>query len=152
MDDKDKDIVARVRHEHERLGEITAALNQALRAGPKENPVAWLTQLRDRFEHFRAHLIHRIALEELGGFLQVVVEREPTLAGEVENLRRDHERIIERAGVTMQRLRALPANSPNSIRDAQVMVEAALAEVQYHENVENLLVSRVFNQDTGGGD
>ena len=146
----DAEIVAKVREEHIRLGEITAALCNALNQAPHCNPDAWLSEVRERFEHFRAHLIHRIALEELGGFLQVVTEREPALSGDVENLRRDHERLIERTGMTMQRLRALPAKTPQSLRDARVMVEMALAKVRYHEQAENLLVSQVFNQDTGG--
>ena len=146
----DAEIVRKVREEHIKLGEITRSLNHALSASPSKAVGSWLGQVRDRFEHFRAHLIHRIALEELGGFLNVVAEREPTLSGEVENLRRDHERIIERAGVTMQRLRALPADSPKSANEARIIVEMALAEVRYHEQAENLLVSRVFNQETGG--
>jgi len=146
----DAEIVRKVREEHVKLGEITQALNQAIDASASAPTGSWLGEVRDRFEHFRAHLIHRIALEELGGFLNVVVEREPTLAGEVENLRRDHEKIIERAGMTMQRLRALPADSSKSANEARIIIEMALAQVRYHEQAENLLVSRVFNQETGG--
>jgi hypothetical protein len=148
----DMAVIRRVRQEHERLREIKATLVTALKCPPSADPAECLNKLRDAFEHYRAHLVHRIALEEIGGFLNVVVERRPDLATEVENLRRDHRELISRAGDTMKKLRSLAAGTPEALEQAALLVRMSLAEVNYQEEAESLLVSFIFNQDTGVAD
>lgn len=148
----DQDLIQKVRQEHERLDEIKARLAEIAERSPGNDPAGWLENVRNSFEHFRAHLIHRIALEEIGGFLKVVLERRPTLSSQVDHLRQGHQEMIELAGETMQELRKLNASDPNAVNQAALLVRIALSEVKYHEEAETLLVSFVFTQDTGVGD
>ena len=148
----DTELIQKVRQEHLRLREIKAALVAALERSPEGDAEQWLKSLRQSFEHFRAHLIHRIALEELGGFLNIVLERRPTLSNQVEHLKQRHAEMIEMAGETMAELRKLDPAKPESVEQAALLVKMALSEVKYHEEAETLLVSFVFTQDTGTGD
>jgi hypothetical protein len=149
----DRDLIQRVRQEHARLRDIKDSLVATLERAPEKGPSpTWLTEIRDSFEHFRAHLIHRIALEQIGGFLNVVLERRPTLAKQVEHLKEGHAQMIEMAGTTMAELRKLDPTDPQAVTDAGLLVNMALSEVKYHEEAETFLVSFVFTQDTRGGD
>ncbi len=147
---KDDDIILRVRKEHERLRDITDALHTALAAESAHGLKPWLSKVCESFEHFRAHLIHRIALEEIGGFLEFVVERRPDLAQQVDHLREGHAKMIELAGSTLGRLRETGEHDSDPVGQARTHVRMMLSEVKYHEEVENLLVASVFNDDIGG--
>lgn len=149
---KNPEIIERVRREHERLRDIKAALLAALDRSPNANPEQWLDEVIKKFEHYRAHLIQRVALSEIGGFLEVVLERRPTLSKQVDHLKASHAEMIEMAGATMKELRALDRKHPDSVRQASLLVKIALSEVKYHEEAEQLLVSFVFTQETGVGD
>jgi hypothetical protein len=148
----DPNIIEKVRREHARLRDIKSALLAALDSSPDADPAQWLDDVISKFEHYRAHLIHRVALNEIGGFLNIVLERRPTLSNQVEHLRASHKEMIEMAGETMKELRDLDRDHPDSVRQASLLVKMALSEVRYHEEAEQLLVSFVFTQDTGVGD
>ncbi|MCA9253204.1 MAG: hemerythrin domain-containing protein [Phycisphaerales bacterium] len=148
---QDDAIIRRVRDEHERLREITDALNNALKQGGGDVR-AWLGNVCKSFEHFRAHLIHRIALEEIGGFLDYVVEKRPDLVKQVEHLKEGHAKMIEMAGATLAHLKELSTSDADPRGLACTHVKIMLSEVDYHEEVENLLVVSVFNDDIGVGD
>ncbi len=143
-------IIRKVRDEHERLREITNALNGALQKDGGNNVGPWLTDVCKSFEHFRAHLIHRIALEEIGGFLDYVVEKRPDLVKQVDHLKQGHARMIEMAGTTLSHLKELTASDSEPFGQARTYVKIMMSEVDYHEEVENLLVTSVFNDEIGG--
>ena len=148
----DKEVIRKVRQEHARLRDIKASLLAVLDGAAEADAHRWLDELRDRFEHFRAHLIHRVALEEIGGFLNVVLRRRPTLSGQVAHLRESHSEMIEMAGETMAELRKLDASDPESVDQAALLVKMALSEVKYHEEAETLLVSFIFTEEEQGDD
>ena len=148
----DAELIQKVRQEHSRLRDIKAALLAALDRAPEGDARKWLDELRSSFEHFRAHLVHRVALEEIGGFLNVVLQRRPTLSSQIEHLRESHSEMIEMAGETMAELRKLGGDDPEAVNQAFLLVKMALSEVKYHEEAETLLVSFVFAQDTDAGD
>jgi hypothetical protein len=148
----DAEIIRKVRTEHERLTEITASLREAVESPATGDPAHWLHKVVAEFERYRAHLIHRIAVEEMGGFLNIVVERNPTLSAQVEHLRRTHEEMIAMAGETMTALRKLDAADRKSVDHAALLVRMALSEVAAQEQAECLLVSFVFTQEIGVGD
>jgi hypothetical protein len=149
---EDDAIIRRVRDEHERLREITQALNASLDQPKGEDLRPWLADVCKSFEHFRAHLIHRIALEEIGGFLDYVVEKRPDLVKQVNHLKEGHAKMIEMAGTTLGHLKELSPADLNPRGQARTYVKIMLSEVDYHEEVENLLVASVFNDDIGGSD
>ncbi len=149
---QDEEIIRKVRLEHERLRDITKALEDSLRSDAGDDLEGWLAEVCKSFEHFRAHLIHRIALEEIGGFLDIVVERRPTLSKQVEHLREGHAKMIEMAGETLSGLRCLSCTCKDARQQAGIYVQIMLSEVNYHEESENLLVASVFTDDLGVGD
>lgn len=148
----DLDIIRKVRAEHERLDDITNTLVHAVGQPFSFDRPAWLNAVCKAFEHYRAHLIHRIALEEIGGFLNAVIERRPTLSRQVDELREDHMRMIDRAGEIMQKLRQTMPDDEDALNSAVILIKMALAEAARQENAESLLVSYAFNQEIGVGD
>ncbi|GJM27200.1 MAG: hypothetical protein DHS20C16_36150 [Phycisphaerae bacterium] len=148
----DDTIIRRVRDEHERLREITGALHSALKQEGGDDLRPWLATVCKSFEHFRAHLIHRIALEEIGGFLDYVVDKRPDLVKQVDHLKKGHAKMIEMAGTTLGHLKELSTTDADPRGQARTYVKIMLSEVDYHEEVENLLVASVFNDEIGVGD
>jgi hypothetical protein len=148
----DEEIIRMVREEHEKLAQNTIALKEVLSRPSKPDASTWLEDLCKHFEAFRAHLIRRIALEEIGGFLAVVIERKPTLSPQVDHLKARHQKMIEMAGITMARLREFSPDDRESLNQAAVLVKMMLAEVKHHEEAESVLVSFVFAEDIGVGD
>jgi hypothetical protein len=146
----DATLIRKVRDEHRILDEIRDALETALADGDMGDRRHWLATVRERFEHFRAHLIHRIALEEIGGFLNMVTDRRPTLSQQVEHLREAHHEMIKMAEDTLRQLRELDSRDRNSVTQATLLVKMMLSEVRYHEEAEQLLVSYVMNEEIGG--
>ena len=148
-DIKDLEIAKRLCAEHARLREITAALKAAADGVPESNRQEWFTELKARYEQFRAHMTKRIALEDVGGFLKAVEQRRPTLSPQIEHLRRGHRRILQRINDVYYELTELDPADIEAADDCRLRMELILSEVAQHERSENLLVGFVFVQDVG---
>jgi hemerythrin-like domain-containing protein len=149
---KDLDIAKRLRREHALLREITVALSAAADQVPDSDQEAWFDNLQACYEQFRAHITKRIALEDVGGFMKAVEDRRPSLAPQIEHLRRQHERILDRINAEHRELAKLDPADANALDDCRLRIELILSEVAQHERSENLLVGFVFTQDIGGED
>jgi hemerythrin-like domain-containing protein len=93
-----------------------------------------------------------MALEENGGYLTPVIEMRPTLAADVERLRRDHQQMAEIMDTIHAALNDLNPQHRRSARECCYRIESLLSYVQHHERNENLLVTYVFTQDIGDHD
>lgn len=147
---RDIEIAKRLRSEHQLLGAITASLKAATEMLPNSGRRAWLDTLRERYEHFRAHMTKRIALEEVGGFMKAVEQRRPTLAPQIKHLRSEHEKILGLVDAVHRELDQLDPTDTEAIKDSVLRIRLILSEVAQHEQSESLLVGFVFTQDIGG--
>jgi hypothetical protein len=96
----------------------------------------------------RDHLIHQFRLEEQGGYMQVVRERQPRLERAVRDLRDDHSLL----SIGLQeaiRVATAAATVDDQVRQSVVGWVQAMRE---HEARENQLIEEAFDLDFGPGD
>ena len=146
----DQEVARRLRKEHDLLQELGSRLKESLRFIPGTDRDAWLATLRDRYEHFRAHMYKRLALEEVGGFLKVVLERRPTLSAQVAHLKLEHEEILSLIDAVHAELKTAKSSDSALLNECALRIRHILSEVEHHEDHENMLVEFVFSQDLGG--
>ncbi|MHC4236449.1 MAG: hemerythrin domain-containing protein [Planctomycetota bacterium] len=82
-----RDIAQWMRHEHEIVEDLAHKLREIVAAVPRAGLDEWIANLRERFDHIRAHLHKHMAMEEHDGYMAAVLERRPTLAEEVDRLK-----------------------------------------------------------------
>lgn len=146
------DLARWLKQEHRKTAELSRKLREALAAQPPGGSDEWLNGLRSLFEHFRAHLVRHIALEEEGGYLKPVVDARPTLTRHVEALRDQHAQfqvLMEGILHTLSRLRP---DQDVMMRDAKNRITSLLECVEDHDQQENQIVLWVLNTDIGVGD
>lgn len=112
----------------------------------------WLAELRDRFEHIRAHLQKRMALEEHEGYLTGVLDRRPTLSNTVNRLKHEHAELAKIADDIYRALREAAPMDRLLLHDCCRRIEHFLDDVERHEADENRMVLSVFTRDLGTED
>lgn len=143
------EIARRLRREHKLLQQIAAGLEEVAQSAPGENVQEWLLELKKRFEHFRAHMFQRIALEEVGGFMKAVEDMRPTLSPQIELLKTEHQKMLGMIEEVHKTLERANAQDLTLLEDCTLRIRMVLSEVREHEKRENMLVGFVFNQDIG---
>lgn len=141
-----------MRKEHEAVGALTDDLRRRIAALPLANRDKWWADLGDSFEHFRAHLLKHMSLEEKDGYLTVVSEKRPSLHKEIDRLKREHHQltgILKRIHEDMQ---TASLEDELLLRDCCSRISTLLDYVNHHEQCENLLVLSVFTDDIGTKD
>lgn len=141
-----------LRQEHDTVEELAAALRQAVATEPRGDATAWLKDMRHQFASFHAHLSRHFALEEDEGYLLPVLERRPTLAAQVAQLRDEHHQIDTLLSDLLRAVESLRTTQPLIIGDWCVRVRNLLGYLERHEERENLLVTHVFTEDIGSKD
>ena len=146
-----RDYANWLQQEHQRAAELAAVLREKVGCIPQGGFEQWLAELRDRFDHLRAHLQKHMALEERGGYLTAVLEQRPTLSGAVELLRNEHRELTRIMNGIHQTLHEVAPQDTLMIRDSCVRIQNLLSYVEHHEARENSLVLSVFTEDLGAG-
>ena len=149
---RDMDIAAWFRKEHK----VTIQLAQCLRGHvcsiPKVEVVAWLDGLRHHFGRFRVHLKNQMRAEEMDGFMKPVLEERPTLAREVDNIKREHAELSHWLDQILSELVELKCDEELLIEDACQRIDHLLTAVRHHQEREELLVTFAFSQDLAAHD
>lgn len=148
----DTALASWIRTEHEKVEALSARLREAVAVVPRIPSSDWLTQLRDRFEHFRAHMHQHMALEEHNGYMKPVVERFPALVPKVERLGHEHREIAVLLDELHHTLAKLTPQSRLLVRDCCHRIGTILNYVDHHEDEENELVEFAFTNDIGTKD
>lgn len=143
------DLAKWMREEHNTVDDLIAALRRETASVPKANLDAWLDRTRDRFAHFRAHLLKHMALEVQDGYLPAVRERQPTLSKEVARLEHEHGEMTRIMGSIHRALAEVSPHDRLLIRECCQRIGNLLTEVQRHEADENMMVMSVFTRDIG---
>lgn len=138
--------------EHKKVAELSSALMERTACVPRTNQAAWIAQVREAFEHLRAHLVKHMAFEEEGGYLLPVLERRPGLAHQVERLHHEHGEITRIMAAIHHMLAELQPDDRLMIRDCCHRISDVIQYVEHHKNSENLLVLSVLTTDIGEKD
>lgn len=138
-----------LRDEHEKVNELSARLRDQIAGVPRSRGQAWIDELRERFEHLRAHLVKHMALEEHDGYMDAVLELRPTLSDEVDRLRKEHDELRRLQDMIHASLAVLQPGERLLTRDAGRRIEDFLSYVEGHAHHENVLVLAVFTDDIG---
>ncbi len=141
-----------MREEHDRVHDLVTKLREEIAKVPRTDRSDWLSQLRERFEHLRAHLHKHMALEEQDGYLPIVATRRPTLGGEVDRLQHEHDELIKIMDGIRRDLHSLNENDPLLIQDCCRRLENLVDFIEHHEQDENLIVISVFTDEIGTKD
>ncbi len=146
----EQEIAKRVAEEHKKLAGIMQDLNDALANMPDSNRVDWLENLRKHFFHFRAHMNHRVALEEYGGFMEWVVEARPTLARRVEGLRRERRNWLAGIEQSQQQLADATPDQAEQLESIRSKVLEVMGVIRRHTEEEDMVIADALLQDIGG--
>ncbi len=147
-----QEIAQWMRDEHARVHELANELREQVAVVPRANLGKWIADIREQYEHFRAHLVKHMALEERDGYLPSVTERRPTLAGEVERLKHEHVETIKIMDGIHEAVHQLTVEDRLLIRDCRDRIGDLLSYIEHHEEEEDLLITHVFTRDIGTAD
>ena len=131
---------------------LRANLGDRVAIAPQTNQQRLIEQVRQAFEHLRAHCLKHMALEEQDGYMLAVVHRRPALTHEVERLAHEHgemQQILERIH---NELELLKPDDRLVIHDCCARIRDVMGYIEHHESAENLLVFSAFTDDLGTTD
>ena len=144
-------IVQQVLIEHQTLGHVTSALRIT---------IAWKVAARDlspklssvRFvaQSFQRHLERLIALEDAGGYMEVVCERQPHLSSRLEPLKRERDEFRETVRQIMRRLEQVSATDQSTFDAVCDALLVLLGKLDAHGKKGTALLQEALLRDEGG--
>jgi len=146
------ELAVKLKAEHEAVEVLVDRLREWVAVVPRANIADWIGELRNRFEHLRAHMIKHMALEEQEGYMKTVVEMRPTLSPEVERLQHEHEEIGKIMAGVHEAVEALKPADRLLVRDCCRRIDNLIHYIEHHENDENLLLITSLTSDLGAND
>ncbi|HVP11758.1 MAG TPA: hemerythrin domain-containing protein [Phycisphaerae bacterium] len=149
---KPQELARWIRDEHEVVRGLSERLQEKVAIVPQANQQRWIQDLREAFDHLRAHLIKHFALEEQDGYMVSVVHRRPSLAREVDRLAHEHGEIVRLLEGIHRAAHELMPDDRLLIRDCCRRIQNFLQYWERHESDENFLVMTAFTEDIGGND
>ncbi len=148
----DRNIAERMRVEHEKVNELADALLERVAVVPRSNLGSWIKDTQKRFDHFRAHMVKHMALEECEGYMLFVLERRPGLAPQVDKLKHEHAELGKIMDDVHHAVAELGPEDRLRVRDCCHRIQELLSYIEHHENAETMLVTFVFTHDIGTPD
>ena len=145
----EQSIAEWLQSEHEQVNVLSDRLRECIAVVPRTGLGPWIIDIRNHFEHFRAHMLRHIALEEDKGYLRVVLERRPTLAPRVQRLAHEHQELMQLIDNLHRSLTDLTNEDRLLAQDCCRRIGDLLNLVEHHEIGENDLVGFVFTEDIG---
>ncbi len=144
MDTRQLSVVEELRHAHLVLHKELAGLEQAARSSTGAD----FAGMRSLLEQTRANILEHFRYEELNGYMDAVLHREPNLARTVESLREEHRRLAQELESLIE-----GAKKARALDDAfRNRVHLWIENVRRHEADENNLVQDAFNVDFAAED
>lgn len=136
--------------EHAALRRLISELRGICTEAPRTGIEDWLRRARDRFEHFEAHFIKHMALEERGGYLSPVLDdARPTLTKEVDRLQAEHPQFLIMMESIKAQMRKLAPTESILVRDLCARISQLLCYIEQHEQEEDFLLIEGLNRDIG---
>ncbi|HSW44516.1 MAG TPA: hemerythrin domain-containing protein [Phycisphaerae bacterium] len=141
-----------LREQHDKIEELAASLTERVDNSPRVKVDAWLKDLKDEFERFRAHMQKHFALEEEGGYLAAVLQDRPGFHDDVQRLRDQHAEAGPLMTSIFEEVNHLEVGTPLHLLDSCARIRNLLGILKEHETTEDRLVLQAFSQDMGGND
>jgi len=142
-----------MKSEHAAVDRLAEELRRQIAAVPAEaHRSKWWEELRGRYDHFRAHMIKHMSLEEKDGYLAVVRERRPSLESQVIALQREHHQLTAIMKRIDEEMDAAGVNDLLLLRDCCSRISCVIDYIDRHEDCENLMVMSVFTDEIGTKD
>ena len=142
-----------MKSEHVAVDRLAEELRRKIAAVPAEtHRDAWWKDLCGHYDHFRAHLIKHMSLEEKDGYLAVVRERRPSLEGQIVALQREHHQLTAIMKRIDEEMDAATTADLLLLRDCCSRIECLIDYIDHHEERENLMVMSVFTDEIGTKD
>jgi iron-sulfur cluster repair protein YtfE (RIC family) len=141
-----------IRDEHSKVMNLSNRLRERTAVVPRANLAAWIAEVRERFEHFRAHMTRHMALEEREGYLPIVLQRRPGLAPQLERIQHEHQEFLRLMDGIHGALSDTGPDDRLLVRDSCRRIEDLLSYVEHHEELENNLLLSVCVEDIGTKD
>jgi len=144
---------AMLAREHVTLRRLIAELRGICMEAPKTGIEDWLNRVLDCFEHFEAHYVKHMSLEERGGYLVPVLdEARPTLNKEVARLQAEHPQFVVMMESIKTQMRKLSVADSILVRDLCCRIAQLLSYIEQHEQEEDLLLIEGINREIGAKD
>jgi hypothetical protein len=147
------------RHDIAQQTLIESALLQRLVEGLRE-ALAWQIQGDDfsrklstvRFisKSFQRHLERLMRLEEVDGYMDIVLEAKPSLSRTVPSLREDHHRFRQMSGQFVRQLEQVTDTDFESFMSTCHELSGLLDDLDRHHKKEAKLFQEAFEQEEGG--
>lgn len=96
----------------------------------------------------RDQVRRHFAQEELGGYLEEAIARLPTIAPQAQVLQRQHGRLLETADRLLKAAETAPS-ADGLLSQLKTDFDSFADRLEAHENAENVLLQRAFNEDPG---
>lgn len=148
---KPKQIAKQVQIEQEMLSHIEQALRTALDWEVGGSDLSRnISTLRFVAESFRRHLDRAWALQEHGGYMQVVLELKPNLSGTVETMKRTHIRLQGELDGILLLLEQIGPAEREAFLALRGRLELFLGQLKTHDETEAELLMDAFLTEEGG--
>ena len=137
--------------EHQILNHVMAALRLSLQW--KVTAVGYakkLSTVRFTAQSFQRHLERLLNLEEGGGYMSLVRERQPALYHQVLSLRQEHDEFRAALAGILAELDQLPADNGACLDDLCGQLDQLLVKLEQHHHREIDLMQEALTVDVGG--
>lgn len=148
----DRELAEQVASEHRSVAELGRIIREHLAVVPERNRAAWLDGFRNAFGRLRSHLQQSLGARETNGYLDMVMERRPTLARQVEGLLGEHPQLLQVANRIHEELSAVTPEQGLLLGDLAARTLRFLAIAAQHDQRENMITLFACSQDIGAGD
>ena len=146
------DLASWMREEHDKVHDLKTRIREKVAVLPRVGVDEWINEVRERFEHLRAHMTRHMGLEEHAGYLDASLGKRAALSAQVAKLSHEHGEMGSIMDDIHRDLGQLTAEDCLLIRDACWRIEQFLLYVDHHEEEEKWLVSCAVPPEAGSGD
>lgn len=109
-----------------------------------------LSTIRFHTNSFERHFTRISALADHNGYMHVIVETNPNMAGEVDAMRRERQALHDVLNKLIVRLERISGDDNGAFKMICIEVENLLDDINAHGKAETELLQRAFVQEFGG--
>ena len=146
MDDQ---LGVRLQEEHKALVQLSRVMKEHIAAQPTGNNTEWLRGLRVAFDRLYAHIERSFDMKARDGYLETILEEQPSLARQVESIKNENTQILRLGASIRAEVETLAPAESIVVNEACARIQRFMTVVAQHEQRENMIFMFAFNQDIG---
>jgi len=136
-----QEFAERMFEEHAVVDRLARGLREWVAAVPRNNFGHWIDGARQRFEHFRAHLVRHFSQEEREGYIKSIADVRPALRVEIDRLVQEHAQMVRLLDAIHRDMQSVSPDDRMVVGDVCRRMEYFLTLLERHEQEEHLLFS-----------